>query len=138
MAASIANKVRETGKATKMVGVFRDASADYVREIATLVGLDHAQLHGSETDEDVHALGLPVIKTLRVGDRSLLVGKVSAFHKNVQYDLMELVVDLKKRVEELERQVVRLRAAQTVKSASKPPAESKRLRAFSWLALKMP
>ena len=67
-AAAIAARVRDTGKAPKIVGVFRDASADYVREIASVVGLDLVQLHGSETDEDVQALGLPVIKTLRVGD----------------------------------------------------------------------
>lgn len=67
-AAAIAAKVRESGRAPQMAGVFRDASADYMREIASLVGLDLAQLHGSETDEDVQTLGLPVIKTLRVGD----------------------------------------------------------------------
>ena len=67
-AAAIAVKVRELEKPAKIVGVFRDASADYIREIATLVGLDLVQLHGSETDEDIESLGLPVIKTLRVGD----------------------------------------------------------------------
>jgi phosphoribosylanthranilate isomerase len=67
-AASIAAKVRESGKPARTVGVFRDASADYVREIASLVGLDLVQLHGSETDEDVQTLGIPAIKTLRIGD----------------------------------------------------------------------
>ncbi len=67
-AATIAARVRETGKTPKIVGVFRDASGDYIREIAALVGLDLVQLHGNETDEEVLTLGIPAIKTLRVGD----------------------------------------------------------------------
>ena len=68
-AAQIVAKVRETEKpTTKFAGVFRDASPEYIKEIATLVGLDVVQLHGSETDEDIETLGIPVIKTLRVGD----------------------------------------------------------------------
>ena len=67
-AAAIAARVRESGKTPKIVGVFRDASADYMRELASVVGLDLAQLHGSETDEDIQNLGIPAVKTLRVGD----------------------------------------------------------------------
>ena len=67
-AAGIATRVREQEKRPKIVGVFRDASNDYIREIHALVGFDIAQLHGSENDEDVRDLGIPVIKTLRVGD----------------------------------------------------------------------
>ncbi|HEY3055842.1 MAG TPA: phosphoribosylanthranilate isomerase, partial [Thermoanaerobaculia bacterium] len=52
----------------RLVGVFRDASADYIREIASLVGLDMVQLHGGESDDDIRAVGLPAIKTFRVGD----------------------------------------------------------------------
>jgi len=67
-AAEIALHLRERESRPKLAGVFRDASADYVREIATLVGLDLLQLHGSESDEDVRGVELPVIRTLRVGD----------------------------------------------------------------------
>src|SRR4051794_41580046 len=56
-AAAVAARVREGGHAPKFVGVFHDASADYMREIASLVGLDLFQLHGSETDEEIAALG---------------------------------------------------------------------------------
>lgn len=67
-AAAVAAAVREAGHAAKFVGVFHDASADYMHEIASIVGLDLFQLHGSETEEDIAALQVPVIKTLRVGD----------------------------------------------------------------------
>ena len=68
-AAAIALRVRENReKPPKIVGVFRDSSSEYVKEIAALVGLDVVQLHGNETDEDVQAMNLPVIKTFRVGD----------------------------------------------------------------------
>lgn len=67
-AAAITSKIREREQRPRLVGVFRDASVDYIREIATLAGLDAVQLHGTETDEDIRAIGLPAIKTLRVGD----------------------------------------------------------------------
>ncbi|MGZ7041368.1 MAG: phosphoribosylanthranilate isomerase [Thermoanaerobaculia bacterium] len=67
-AAAIAARVKERENAPKIVGVFRDSSMDYVREIAALATLDVAQLHGSETDEDIQRLQMPVIKTFRVSD----------------------------------------------------------------------
>lgn len=67
-AAAIAAKVRERETRPKMVGVFRDASNDYIREIHNLVGFDVVQLHGGETDDAIRDLGIPAIKTLRVGD----------------------------------------------------------------------
>jgi len=50
-AGAIAAAVREAGHAPKFVGVFHDASADYMHEIASIVGLDLFQLHGSEADD---------------------------------------------------------------------------------------
>jgi len=68
-AATIAAKVRERGEQRPMiVGVFRDASSDYIREISNLVGLDLVQLQGSESNDQARELGLPVVKTLRVGE----------------------------------------------------------------------
>lgn len=52
----------------KFVGVFRDESVDAMREIARRVGLDFLQLHGSESDDDVRKVGVPVIKTFLVGE----------------------------------------------------------------------
>ena len=65
-AAEIALAVRERGDAPRFAGVFRDASNDYIRSIARLVGLDVVQLHGGESDDDIRELGIPAVKTLRV------------------------------------------------------------------------
>jgi phosphoribosylanthranilate isomerase len=67
-AAEIASRVREKENHPKIVGVFRDASNDYIREINTLVGFDLVQLAGSETDDAVRDLGIAAVKTIRVGD----------------------------------------------------------------------
>ncbi|MEA2339515.1 MAG: phosphoribosylanthranilate isomerase, partial [Thermoanaerobaculia bacterium] len=47
-AGEIAKRLRENANAPKIVGVFRDASVDYIREISNVVYLDIVQLHGSE------------------------------------------------------------------------------------------
>lgn len=74
-AAEIVHQVRENlaernieGAMPRVVGVFRDASIDYMKQIADLVGLDLVQMHGTESDEEIRAVGLPVIRTFRVGD----------------------------------------------------------------------
>ena len=67
-AAGIAAKVREQEKHPKIVGVFRDASNDYIREIHAVVGFDLVQLQGSEPDDDIRDLGIAAVKTLRVSD----------------------------------------------------------------------
>lgn len=50
------------------VGVFADQPIDYVREVARVCQLDLIQLHGSEEPDYVKAVGLPVIKSFRVGN----------------------------------------------------------------------
>ena len=67
-AAAITAAVRAAGHAPKFVGVFHEASADYMREIVSVAGLDMVQLHGSEGDDEIRDLHIPAIKTLRVGD----------------------------------------------------------------------
>ncbi len=67
-AAAIAARVREREKHPKLVGVFRDASNDYIREIASMIGFDLVQLSGGESDHDIQDLGIPAVKTLRVGN----------------------------------------------------------------------
>ena len=67
-AAAIAAKMRERETRPKIVGLFRDASNDYIREIQTLVGFDVVQMVGNETNDAIRELAMPVIKTLRVSD----------------------------------------------------------------------
>jgi phosphoribosylanthranilate isomerase len=67
-AGEIAKRLRETAAAPKIVGVFQDASVDYINEIRSVVSLDVVQLHGSESDEEINVLDIPAIKTLHVGD----------------------------------------------------------------------
>ena len=52
------------------VGVFLDDDLSRIREIADAVHLDAVQLHGVESPEYAAALGLPVIKAIRMRDRS--------------------------------------------------------------------
>jgi phosphoribosylanthranilate isomerase len=66
--AAIANAVRARSNAPQLVGVFRDASHDRIRDVAARATLDLVQLHGREEDDDIRSLGVPCIKTLHVGD----------------------------------------------------------------------
>ena len=71
-AGAIITNVREresqAARLPQMVGVFHDASPAYIREIVAVAGLDLVQLHGTESDEDIQTLGVPAIKSFRVGD----------------------------------------------------------------------
>lgn len=67
-AAAIAARVREREKPPRLVGVFQDSSPDYIKEIASITGVDLVQLHGAETDDEIREIGIPCVKTLRVGD----------------------------------------------------------------------
>ncbi len=50
------------------VGVFVDADPAFVREAVARLGLTAAQFHGDETPEACRAVGVPVIKAVRVRD----------------------------------------------------------------------
>jgi phosphoribosylanthranilate isomerase len=54
----------------RFVGVFRNQALDEVRRIAEIACLDVIQLHGDEDEEYVRAIGRPVIKAVKVGDRT--------------------------------------------------------------------
>ncbi len=48
------------------VGVFADAIPDEIRRIAESVPLDMIQYHGSETEEEIRAIGLPAMKSFSI------------------------------------------------------------------------
>jgi phosphoribosylanthranilate isomerase len=54
------------------VGVFMNAPSDEVLETCSTAGLDIVQLHGSESPDYCDSLALPVIKTVRMKDKSSL------------------------------------------------------------------
>lgn len=50
------------------VAVFRDAAPEEIERVLRRVDFERVQLHGSETEEEVEAVDLPVIKALRGAD----------------------------------------------------------------------
>ncbi len=50
------------------VGVFQDAGPEEIDRVLRRVELERVQLHGSETEEEVEAVDLPVIKAIRGAD----------------------------------------------------------------------
>ncbi len=50
------------------VGVFQDAEDDEIMRVLRRVDLERIQFHGDETEEQVEAVDLPVIKALRGAD----------------------------------------------------------------------
>jgi phosphoribosylanthranilate isomerase len=50
------------------VAVFRDAMPDEIERVLRRVDLERVQLHGHESEEDVEAIDLPVIKSIEGAD----------------------------------------------------------------------
>jgi phosphoribosylanthranilate isomerase len=65
-AEQIARAVPDT---RRLVGVFVDASADDVRAIVRSFGLGYAQLSGDESVDYCRALGVPILRALRLSSR---------------------------------------------------------------------
>jgi len=82
-AREIASAVKETSSGTKVVGVFVNAPAFQINEIADFCGLDVVQLSGHESWEYCRTIGNPFIKAIRIGRQSLeeLCAELSAASK---------------------------------------------------------
>jgi phosphoribosylanthranilate isomerase len=65
LAAEIAEQV--AGQVER-VAVFRDALPEEIERVLRRVDLERVQLHGDESEEDVEAIDLPVIKAIRGAD----------------------------------------------------------------------
>ena len=50
------------------VAVFRDAPVEEIQRVLRRIELERVQLHGEESEEDVEAVDLPVIKAIRGAD----------------------------------------------------------------------
>jgi phosphoribosylanthranilate isomerase len=66
----IASAVKKSSDATKVVGVFVNAPASQVNEIADFCALDCVQLSGDESWEYCREVVEPVIKAIRIGQQS--------------------------------------------------------------------
>jgi phosphoribosylanthranilate isomerase len=69
-AREIASAVKKSSAATKVVGVFVNAPASQVNEIADFCALDWVQLSGDESWEYCREVVEPVIKAIRIGQQS--------------------------------------------------------------------
>lgn len=69
---SVAKIARELPPFVLRVGVFVDPLAEVVHDAATTCGLSALQFHGSEPPEFCAQFALPVIKAMRVADKSSL------------------------------------------------------------------
>jgi phosphoribosylanthranilate isomerase len=58
---------RVAGRAER-VAVFKDATPDEIQRVLRRIDFERVQLHGEETEEEVEALDLPVIKAIRGAD----------------------------------------------------------------------
>ncbi len=70
------------------VGVFVDAEAAAVQDLAARVGLDWVQLHGAETPEYCRSLGRRVLKGVRIKDEASLQD-LQAYRGAVQAFLLD-------------------------------------------------
>jgi phosphoribosylanthranilate isomerase len=57
-----------TAGRVELVGVFRDAEIEEIERVLRRVDLDRLQFHGDETEEQVEAVDLPVIKAIPGAD----------------------------------------------------------------------
>ena len=69
-ACEIASAVKKSSDATKVVGVFVNAPASQVNEIADFCALDWVQLSGDESWEYCREVVEPIIKAIRIGQQS--------------------------------------------------------------------
>jgi len=70
LAREIASAVKKSSDATKMVGVFVNASSSQVNELADFCTLDWVQLSGDESWEYCRKVVRPVIKAIRIDRQS--------------------------------------------------------------------
>ena len=78
-----------SSQAPRFVGVFVDEDVSTIRSIAAEVGLDIVQMHGNETNDEIGAVVLPVIKAFRVKDRL----PDAAMHPSAAWLLFDAHVD---------------------------------------------
>lgn len=74
------------GEGPCFVGVFRDASVEEIERVSKLVKLDVVQLHGSEGDDVIERITLPVIKAFQIGQAGVPVLHLETRAEWVMFD----------------------------------------------------
>ncbi len=69
------------------VGLFRNAEAEYVREIISLSGLSFLQFHGEERDSDCCQYGLPYIRSINGDEPEAVATMHSEYPSAAGYQL---------------------------------------------------
>lgn len=70
-AEKIIEKIEISG--VELVGVFQNETEEKVNDIGMKLGLDYAQLHGTEDNEYISKINLPVIKSITLNDNPDLI-----------------------------------------------------------------
>jgi phosphoribosylanthranilate isomerase len=70
----------------KRVGVFRDAPVEEIERVSRIARLDVVQLHGSENEDFVSRIELPVIKAFQIGQTGLSVLHLKTKAEWVMFD----------------------------------------------------
>jgi phosphoribosylanthranilate isomerase len=81
-----AEEVAEIKTRAMRVGVFRDTAVDEIAHVAKIARLDFVQLHGSESDEVIGKITLPVIKAFCLGQAGLPVLHLQTKAEWVMFD----------------------------------------------------
>ncbi len=68
------------------VGVFRDEPVDEIARVARIARLDVVQLHGSEGDDVIEKIALPVIKAFQIGQAGVPVLHLETKAEWVMFD----------------------------------------------------
>jgi phosphoribosylanthranilate isomerase len=68
------------------VGVFRDAPVEEIERVAQIARLDVVQLHGSEGEDFVSRMELPVIKAFQIGQAGVPVLHLETRAEWVMFD----------------------------------------------------
>jgi len=92
IAFDICNKIKETKKPIKIVGLFQDHEKEYVNKLAKFVGLDYVQLCGNESLEYVNEIDCKSIKTIHIKlDNNVdeIRDKINNYLQNCEYVILD-------------------------------------------------
>ena len=88
----ICNKIKETKKSVKIVGLFQDHEKEHINKLVKFVGLDYVQLCGNESLEYVNAIDCKSIKTIHIkpdDNVDEINGKINNYLQTCDYVILD-------------------------------------------------